>query len=73
MSEPLPLRRLWVIYRGIIATYFPSPRAIAIAFPGAVVLRHITDQWCVPHGLEDLQTGCLLPHAGAASRFEAVE
>src|SRR5437773_2688565 len=25
--------------------------AIAIAFRGAVVLRHITDQWCVPHGL----------------------
>ena len=47
--------------------------AIAIAFEGAVVLRHITALWCVPHGLEVLQTGCLLPHAGAASGFKAVE
>src|SRR5205807_8528354 len=30
--------------------------AIAIAFAGAVVLRHITDQWCVPDGLEVLHT-----------------
>jgi hypothetical protein len=31
MSELLPLRRLWVIYKGLIAPYFPSPHERVLA------------------------------------------